>query len=147
MSEELQKLPPLTLDQLKVIVPDQLMGVKRTRYNASSAMGAAFVSADYAINDSSNVKLNIYDCAGPAGAGIFSMQYLTMMNIQSESDEEYTKSIDFMGGKAYEHCQKRRNDCTLTYLANGRLLVTLEGNHVGIDALKQAAQNLNLKTN
>lgn len=147
MSEELQKLPQLSLDQLKALIPEELMGVKRKSFNATAAMGAGLASGEYEINDSTNVKLNIYDCAGPAGAGIYSMQYLGMMNIQSESDDEYTKSIDFMGGKAYEHCEKSSNDCTLTWFASNRLLVSLEGRHTGIDALKQTAQGLNLKTN
>lgn len=147
MSEGLQKLPPLTLDQLKAMIPEELMGVKRKDYNATATMGTGLATAEYEINDSSNVKLNIYDCAGPAGVGIYTMQYLGMMNIQSESDDEYTKSMDFMGGRAFEHCQKSSNDCTLTYFAGNRLLVSLEGTHVGIDALKQAAQDLNLKVN
>ena len=147
MSEELQKMPMLSMDQLKALIPEELMGVKRKSFNATSAMGTGLATAEYEINDSSNVKLNIYDCAGPAGAGIYSMQYLGMMNIQSESDDEYTKSIDFMGGRAYEHCEKSSNDCTLTWFASNRLLVSLEGRHTGIDAIKQAAQSLNLKVN
>jgi hypothetical protein len=147
MNEELQKMPALSLDQLKAMLPEELMGVKRKSYNASSAMGAGLATAEYEINDSSNVKLSIYDCAGPAGAGIYSMQYLGMMNIQSESDDEYTKSIDFMGGRAFEHCEKSSNDCTLTWFGSGRLLVSLEGRHTGVDALKQAAKGLNLKVN
>jgi hypothetical protein len=147
MSEDLQKLPTLSLDQLKAMIPDQLMGATRKNYNATTTMGAGLATAEYEINDSSNVKLNIYDCAGPAGAGIYSMQYLGMMNVQSESDDEYIKSIDFMGGKAFEHCEKSSNDCTLTYFAGNRLLVSLEGTHTGINTLKQAAQGLNLKMN
>lgn len=147
MSEELQKMPSLSLDQLKSMIPEELMGVKRKSFNATSAMGAGLASGEYEINDSSDVKLSIYDCAGPAGAGIYSMQYLGMMNIQSESDDEYTKSIDFMDGRAYEHCEKSSNDCTLTWFASGRLLISLEGRHTGIDAIKQAAQSLNLKVN
>jgi len=68
-----------------------------------------------------------------------------MMNFQSESDDEYTKTIEFNGGKAVEHLDKRNNRSTLTYLAGDRLLVTLEGKNTGIDLLKQAAGSLNLK--
>ena len=53
--------------------------------------------------------MKIFDCAGEAGAGIYGMQYLTMMNFQSESDDEYTKSIEFKGSKAIEHLNKRNN--------------------------------------
>lgn len=142
---ELEKLAPLTIDQLKAMLPETLMGVPRKSYEANASMGAGLATAKYEINDSMDVKLNIYDCAGPAGAGIYGMQYLGMMNIQQESDDEYTKSVDFNGGKAFEHCEKSTNDCTLTYFAGGRFLVTLEGDHVGADALKQAAKGLDIK--
>ena len=144
-TEELQKLSPYTLDLMKALLPEELAGAKRSKFSANSAMGAAFGEADYAINDSSGLELKIFDCAGQAGAGIYSMQYLAMMNFQSESDDEYTKTIEFNGGKAVEHLNKNNNRSTLTYLAGDRLLVTLEGRNTGIDLLKQAAGSLNLK--
>jgi hypothetical protein len=144
-TEELQKLSPYTLDQMKALLPEELAGAKRSKFSANSAMGAAFGEADYPINDSTELELKIFDCAGQAGAGIYSMQYLAMMNFQSESDNEYTKSIDFKGNKAVEHLDKRSNRATLTYVAADRLLVTLEGKNTGVDLLKQAAGSLNLK--
>ncbi len=142
---ELEKLPPLSMDQLKGLLPETLMGTKRTNFSASSSMGAGMARGEYEINDSTRVTLNIYDCGGPAGAGIYSMQYMSMYNFQQETDEEYTKTIDFNGGKAFEHCEKATNDCTLSYFSGGRFMVTLESNHVGADALKQAANGLNIK--
>lgn len=144
-AEELQKLSPYTLDQMKAMLPEELAGAKRSKFSANSAMGAAYAEGQYPINDSTEVELKIFDCAGQAGAGIYSMQYLTMMNFQSESDDEYTKSIDFKGGKAVEHLDKRSNRATLTYLAGDRLLVTLEGKNTGVDMLKQIAGSLNIK--
>ncbi|MGK2864840.1 MAG: hypothetical protein ACSLE0_23110 [Chitinophagaceae bacterium] len=144
-TEELQKLSPYTLDQMKALLPDELVGAKRSKFSANSAMGAAYAEGDYPINDSTQLELKLFDCAGQAGAGIYSMQYLGMMNFQSESDEEYTKTIEFNGGKAVEHLNKSNNRSTLTYLAGDRLLVTLEGRNTGIDLLKQAAGSLNLK--
>ncbi|HEX4875953.1 MAG TPA: hypothetical protein VFV31_04725, partial [Chitinophagaceae bacterium] len=108
-------------------------------------MGTGVATSDYEINDSVNVTLMIYDCAGSGGAGIYSMQYLGLMNFQQETEEEYTKSVDYNGGKAFEHCEKATNNCTFTYFAGGRFLVTLQGDHTGIDALKQAAGGLNIK--
>ena len=142
---ELEKLTPLTMDQLKAMIPETLMGAKRKNYSASTAMGAGSAQGDYELNDSTRLSLNIYDCAGSAGAGIYSMQYMSMFNFQQDSDEEYTKTIDFNGGKAFEHCEKATNNCTLSYFSGGRFLVTLEGDHVGAAALKQAAGGLNIK--
>jgi hypothetical protein len=144
-SEELQKLSPYTLDQMKALLPEELAGAKRSKFSANSAMGAAYAEGEYPINDSTELELKIFDCAGQAGAGIYSMQYLGMMNFQSESDNEYTKTIEFKGGKAVEHHDKNSNRSTLTYLAGDRLLVTLEGRNTGVDMLKQAAGSLNLK--
>ena len=142
---ELEKLTPLSTDQLKAMIPENLMGAKRTNISASSAMGAGSVQGEYELNDSTRISLNIYDCAGSAGAGIYSMQYMSLINFQQDSEDEYTKTIDFNGGKAFEHCEKATNDCTISYFSGGRFLVTLEGDHVGADALKQAAKGLNIK--
>ena len=144
-TEELQKLSPYTLDQMKAMLPDELAGAKRSKFSANSAMGAAYAEGEYPINDSTKLELKIFDCAGQAGAGIYSMQFLGMMNFESENDDEYTKTIEFNGAKAVEHLNKSNNRSTLTYLAGDRLLVTLEGRNTGIDFLKQAAGSLSLK--
>lgn len=141
-TEELQKLSPYTLDQMKAFLPEELAGAKRSKFSANSAMGAAYAEGEYPINDSTEIELKLFDCAGQAGAGIYSLQYLGMMNFQSESDEEYTKSIDFNGGKAIEHGEKDGSRSTLTYLAADRLLVTLEGRNTSADQLKKAAGSL-----
>ncbi|HUM67060.1 MAG TPA: hypothetical protein PLV32_14470, partial [Chitinophagaceae bacterium] len=126
-------------------LPEEIAGGKRSKFSANSAMGAAYAEGEYKINDSTELELKIFDCAGQAGAGIYSLQYLSLMNFQSESDNEYTKTIDFNGVKAVEHLDKSDNRATLTYLAGDRLLVTLEGDNTGVDLLKQVAGSLNLK--
>jgi hypothetical protein len=144
-AEELQKLQPLSLDQLKAFLPEELMGAKRSNYQVTSATGAGLAHAKYNINNSTEIKVSIWDCGGPAGAGIYNLQYMGMLNYQSETEDEYTKTIDFMGQKAFEHCDKTDNNCAFTYFTGGRFLVSLEGDNVGADALKQAAESLNVK--
>jgi hypothetical protein len=144
-ADELKKLTPYTLDQLKALLPEQLEGVKRSKFSANSTMGAAFAEAEYEINDSTEVQLNIFDCAGEAGAGIYAMQYLGMMNMQSESDDEYTKTIDFNGSRAIEHGETDNSKHSITYFAADRLMVTIEGKNTGIDMLKKIASNLKTK--
>ncbi len=72
----------------------------------------------------------IYDCAGEAGAGRFAMTYWTKMNVQSESSDGYTKTMDFKGGKTVESYDKGSNQTTLTYVANARLMVVITGKNV-----------------
>ena len=143
--EELKKLTPLTIDQLKGLLPEELNGIKRTSFTTNSTMGFAVAEAEYRKDDSTVIKLDIYDCAGEAGAGIYGLNYWTKMNVQSESSDGYTKTTDFMGNRAVETYEKNNNQYTLTYAAIDRLLVVLSGRNTGIEALKDAAKSLNLK--
>ena len=118
---------------------------RREFIRLAAAMGASTAEAKYKINDSADIKVSIIDCAGPGGAGIYSMQYLGMLNIQQDDEDEYTKTIDFNGGKAFENCRKDRNECTFTYFSSGRLLISLEGDNVGINTLKDVAKSFKTK--
>ncbi len=143
--EELEKLTPLTADELTALVPGELMGAARTDLDVNSAMGATVANADYKINDSADLTLEIVDCAGPGGAGMFGMQYLGMININSDDEDETVKTVDFNGGKAIENCRKKKNRCTIAYFSGNRFLVSLKGDNVGIDALRDLAGKLNIK--
>ena len=145
LKEELTKLTPLTPDELKALVPEELMGAARAGLDVNAAMGATVANADYKINDSTKLKLEIVDCAGPGGAGMFGMQYLNMINVNSDDEDEYVKTIDFNGGKAFENCKKNRNRCTLAYFSGNRFLVSIRGDNVGIDVLKDLAKGLKIK--
>lgn len=147
--EALKKLTPLSLDQLKAMLPDELAGMKRSNFSANSAMGFSLAEARYKGTDEDNkdLKLVIWDCAGEAGAGFYSLTYWTQFNMQSESDDGYTKSVDFNGGKAIEKYSKGSNEYELTYTYGDRLLVNIAGRNVPLDVVKQAASSLNLKTN
>ena len=144
--EELKKLTPLTTDQLKAMLPEEVMGLKRSSFNATNMMGYASAQATY--RDSASDKsldLNVFDCAGEAGAGVYSLSYWTKMNMQSETDDGYTKTVDFNGDKAVETYEKGNDSYELSYLASDRLLVSVKGEKTGLDAVKQAAKNLNFK--
>ena len=144
-TEELKKLTPMTVDQIKAMLPEQLMGIKRSSFDANSMMGFATADADYKKNDTTNIKITVMDCAGEAGSSFYALNYWTKMTIQSENDQGFTKTIDFMGGKAVEDYKKYNNTYTLTFTANDRLLITLQGQNVTMDQLMDAAKSLNLK--
>ncbi len=144
-AEQLKTLTPVTLDQLKAMMPETLVGGQRKSYSANSAMGTAMAEARYEINDSTDLELTIFDCAGEAGYGLYNMQYFGMINMQSETESEYSKTIDFNGGKALEKCQKDGSNCELTYVSGERFLVMLKGRHMGAESLKNIAGQLNIK--
>jgi len=145
MMEALKKMPPLTTDQLKAMLPEQVAGIPRTRFSVNSMMGFATAEATYSAEDGKNIKLTIWDCAGEAGAGFYSLTYWSRFNMQSETEDGYTKSVNFNGNKAIETYKKGQNEYTLTWTSGDRLLVTVEGENTGLDLVKQVAAGLNLK--
>jgi len=146
--EELKKLTPLTTDQLKALLPEEIMGMKRSNFSANSMMGYASAEATYRNeSDDKQIELNILDCAGEAGSGIYQLSYWTKMSIQSESDNGYTKTVDFDGDKAVETYEKGGDSYELTRFVSDRLLVIVKGRKTGLDAVKETAKGLNLKVN
>lgn len=145
-SEELQKLTPLSLDELKALLPAEIMGAKRDNMEAMKMAGLAnFAKADYKINDSTEISLYVFDCAGSAGAGYYNMAFFGLMNFEQDNESEYTKTTEFKGDKAIEKCRKDRAECEFMCFAGDRYLVQLKGDNVGIDQLKQVAGGLNIK--
>jgi hypothetical protein len=145
-SEALQKLPPLSLDELKAALPEQIMGANRDNMEATKMAGLAnYSKADYRMNDSTEVEITIFDCAGTEGAGYYNMAFLGVMSFESDNENEYTKTTEFKGDKAIETCKKKSNHCEFTFFGIDRYMVTLKGDNVGIDKLKQIGGDLNLK--
>jgi hypothetical protein len=143
--EALKNLTPLTLDELKALLPEEINGIKRSSFNANATMGFSMAEADYEKDDETELKLAVYDCAGEAGSGIFGMSYWTKMNMQSEIDDGYTKTVSFKGDKAVETFKKGDNESSLTYVVNDRLLVTLTGRNIDAGTLKSIGENLSMK--
>lgn len=145
--EELKKLTPLTIAQIKDMLPEELLGIKRTNFNSTAAMGFATGDAEYKKDDTTTIHLSIWDCAGEAGSGFYAMNYWTKMSMESENENGYTKTVDFMGGKAMEDYKKYNDAYTLTFTSNDRLMVTIAGQHIPLSSLQDIAKSLNLKVN
>jgi hypothetical protein len=141
-TEELKKLTPLSTDALKSFLPETLLGIKRSRFNVANNMGFAVGEATYKKDDTTDLKVMIYDCAGEAGAAFYGMNFFMRMNMQQESEDGYTKTTEFMGSKAVESYKKYNNQYQLTFLSGERFLISVEGDNTGLDAVKDAAKSL-----
>jgi hypothetical protein len=142
--EELQELIPYSVEQMKALLPVELAGGQLSEASADKAMGTAFSKGVYQPNDSTMIELSLFDCGGNAGAGFYKFQFLNILNIKPEGEDQEVKTIDFKGGKAIEHYDFNSYRSTFTYL-NDRFLVTLESENVDADGLKEIANDLKLK--
>jgi hypothetical protein len=144
--DEMKKLPALSNEQLKAMLPEELAGMKRKSSFVSSNLGYGIAQAGYKSDDGKEIRLVVYDCVGEAGAGWYSMMFWGW-NMEQEDENGYQKTTTFNGNKAIEKYEKGQDQYTLMFPANNRLLVNIEGEKTGLDAVKQAANSLNLKTN
>ena len=143
--DALKKLKPLTIEQLKALLPEEIDEVKQSNYNASATMGYTYASADYKKDQEKGLEIQLFDCAGEMGAMYYSTAFMAGMNFQQENENEYTKTIDFNGGRAIENHRKEQNHTTLTYIVNDRLMVVLQGNNLSPEELKAVAKKLDFK--
>ena len=143
--DDLKKLAPVGLDELSAWLPSQLNGIKRNNLTMSSNMGYAIAHADYDKNSKTNMRVTVYDCAGSAGADLYKNIYLNKTKNSQEGEEDYTKTIDLMGGKAVEHHEKQNKITTLTYIAKNRILVVLSARNFEPEQVREAAEKLGTK--
>jgi hypothetical protein len=141
-AESLAKMAPLTEQEMRDLLPAQLMGAAKQNDEVDGAIGTMIATADYPLNDSTTLKLSLIDCGGPAGVGVYNMQYLGMLGVHEENDNEYTRTVNFGDGKAFESCSKKETDCSLTWFV-GRYLVSLSGN-IAASKLKEVAGSIRL---
>ncbi len=143
--DALKKMKPFTIEEMKALLPETFDGVKQSNYNASATMGYAFVGVNYRKDSKNELKVQLFDCAGEMGSAFYASAFWTSMSFVQENEEGYTKSVDFMNGKAIEKYSKANNESTLTYVVGDRLMVVLEGKNMTPEELKAAAQKLNIK--
>ena len=144
MLAKLEKMTPLTNEELKKLLPETLMEAAASNSSVNSSLGASVATAEYQVNDSTKISLNIYDCAGPGGAGIYNLQFAGLLDYSADNPVEYTKVTDFNGSKAIEHCMKANVECSFTFFSAGRFLVALEGKNFDIFELKKIIQKVPL---
>jgi hypothetical protein len=138
-ADALAKMAPFTEQEMRDLLPRQLMGAPIGDEDVNGSIGTLSAIGEYQVNDTTRLELLIVDCAGPGGSGVYSSQYLSMLGIDEEDEDEYTRTIDFRGGKAFENCYKNKIDCSLTWF-EGRYLISLDGNMSSADLKKAAAE-------
>lgn len=137
--EELQKMKPYTTEEMKSFLPENLGGAEQSRLQVTNMMGTVYAGAEYDISDTTTVSVKLLDCAGEAGAGLYSVQFLAMLQVESENDNEIVRTIDYNGTKAIERYSKDGSEASFTWMANDRLLATLEGSNISLADLKKLA--------
>lgn len=144
-TEELKKAPQLTIEQMRVLLPHELDSATEKNYLASTQFGYGIASAEYPKSKSRVIKVTLYDCAGEMGSVNYFENYWNKLNVNSQTENDLIRTVDFGGEKAVETYKKDLNLSTFTFVIRDRLVIVMEGKNISSEQLEEAAKKLHKK--
>ncbi|MDP2687225.1 MAG: hypothetical protein Q8O62_08390 [Aequorivita sp.] len=147
--KELQEITPLTNEELKSWLPNEVNGMKRISYKAGQAgmMGIASVEAAFANEDKSKkFTISIIDGAGQVGAAATAgMRMVMSQDFEEESENGSRRTVTKNGTKAIEEYRTGNNNSTIQLMEGNRFYLEAKGNNMDIDETWDAIDELDLE--
>lgn len=144
--EKLKKLTPLTNEEFKDWLPDEIKGMKRTAYKAGqgSYMNLAMVEATYTAEDKSRkFKIQVIDGAGEMGsAATATMRILFSQDFEEETEYKTKRTVKRKGTKAVEEYHKSNNRSTIQFMEDDRFYFNVTGTNMDMDETWDAIEDL-----
>ena len=146
--ENLKNVPPLTNDELKAVLPEILLGLKRKELSVgdNAMMNLSTAEAKYADDENRRVKVEIVDGAGETGSAMVSIMMMGL-NVNKEKTTEFgfEKSTEINGAKSIVSEYKNGEDINseIQTVLKNRYLVTLKADGFTYEELKSALSTLN----
>jgi hypothetical protein len=144
--EELKKLPPLSNEALKSFFKEEVAGVKRSSFSVQNTSGFSVGQAEYKENDSVTNRITIYDCAGEEGSGFYGMMMMTKLNMETEDNNGFSKTVNFMGSKALKEYKNYNSECSFSFVSADRFWVQINGTHTSFEKLQVFIDGIELNT-
>ena len=147
--KELQQEEPLTNDELKAWLPDEINGMKRIAYKAGqgSFMQIAMIEATYANADKSKkFKIEVMDGAGEIGAtATAGIRMLFAQDFEEEDEYKTRRTVKKDGMKAIEEYRKSNNRSSIQFFQGNRFYMNATGTNMDIDETWDAIDELDMK--
>ena len=141
-AEELKKLTPLTNDELKAVIPESVLGLKRTSISVGDNMMMKISSAEAEYKDDENkkIKISITDGAGETGSAMITMLMMGFStNSEKTTETSSEKMGEFNGVKASVKDNKdgENVDSEIQYILKDRYLISIDGDGYTSEDLKK----------
>jgi hypothetical protein len=147
--KELQETTPLTNEELKSWLPEEVEGMKRISYKAGQAgmMNISSIEASYANEDKSKrFTINIIDGAGQVGAAATAGLRMVMSQDFEEEDENGSrKTVTKNGKKAIEEYRSGNNNSKIQLMEGNRFYLEANGKNMDLDETWDAIDKLDLE--
>ncbi len=146
--KELQKIEPLTNEEMKAWLPDEINGMKRTGYKAGQTayIQIASIEATYSNEDKSKIfKVTILDGAGEMGASATAgVRMMLSMDMEEEDEYKVKRTVKKGDSKAIEEYKKKNNSTSIQLMHEKRFYVQANGTNMDVDETWDAIDELDL---
>jgi hypothetical protein len=147
--EEGKKHEVVDFRELKALLPESIGDLKRKNAQGekNSTMGftISHAEADYSNEDGSqNINIDITDMSGASGLAGMAAWGWTMAEIDKETETGYEKTSKYKGHKAYEKYDNEYQDGSIEVLVSGRFMVSVQGNNVPMQIVKNAMDEIDI---
>ncbi|MDX1782760.1 MAG: hypothetical protein R3361_01240 [Aequorivita vladivostokensis] len=147
--KELQETAPLTNEELKAWLPEEVEGLKRISYKAGQAgmMNISSIEATYANEDKSKkFSINIIDGAGQVGAAATAGIRMVMSQDFEEEDENGSRrTVNKNGKKAIEEYRTSNNQSKIQLMEGNRFYLEATGTNMDLDETWDAIEDLDIE--
>ncbi len=146
--EELKSKTPVTNDELKALIPENLFGLKRTEISigAMSVMNLHSAEATFK-SDQKKITINIVDGAGEAGGSLVSVLMMTLnADMEKNTENGFEKTQEINGSKAFVSEKKSGDNLysEIKLIQNKRYMIEASGNGFSVDELAKAISEIDL---
>ena len=147
--KELQEMEPLTNEELKEWLPEEINGMKRTGYKAGQAsyMKIASIEGTYTNEDKSKkFTFQVIDGAGQMGAAATAgMRMLFSQDFEEEDEYKTRRTVKKNGVKAIEEYKKKNNNSEIQLMEDNRFYIKANGTNMDIDETWDAIDELDIE--
>lgn len=147
--KELQQTTPLTNEELKSWLPDEVEGMKRISYKAGQAgmMNISSIEALYANEDKSKkFSISIIDGAGQVGAAATAgMRMVLSQDFEEEDENGSRRTVTKNGKKAIEEYRSGNNKSKIQLMEGNRFYLEANGTNMDLDETWDAIEELDIE--
>ncbi|AVI50374.1 hypothetical protein C5O00_04030 [Pukyongia salina] len=144
--EDLKNEEPLTNEELKAWLPDEINGMKRTGYKAGQTafMQIAQIEATYQNEDKSKkLHIQIMDGAGEMGAAATAgIRILFSQDFEEEDEYKVRRTLVKNGNKAVEEYRKDGSRSEIQYMEDNRFYIMVRGTNMDLKETWDAIDEL-----
>lgn len=146
--EVLKKTTPLSNEELKAILPESLLGLKRTEISIgdTSMMALTTAEAKYKSEDRKSIDVQIMDGAGEMGSAMVSSMMMGLGgNREKTTENGFEKTTEINGMKALVSEEKSGENVSskIQVIAKKRYLFTMSGEGISYEDLLKAFGEIN----